>query len=1306
MENIGGSQAFSVEVQLLVDDALKKSERFKKELESVASAAEAEGKKIDKVFSDLGTGNLRRDFESLNKLSKEAFGELSASSQQYVKAIQDDIRALSQLEQMQSKLNDKYEDGEVTLDSYISAQARLSVLHDQIADAIRSNEQALRSETATMNMAEGSMESMQTQVALLTTAYMKLSQAQREGAEGQAILKNLSEVQAQLQNATVAMNKYAGAAGRQFNGLNFSIQQIARELPSLAMGPQMFFMAISNNLPIFTDELARARKEYASLQATGQKGIPVWKQVVKSLFSWQTAMAAGITLLVMHGDEIAEWITQLFKGKEAIDSVAEAVESMNKAIDAESLAGEIVNFEKLARAYKDIGENAEAKKKFLVEYKDEIERTGIAITDIYDADNLFIDNADNFIEAVKKRSLALAGMELAKEQYQKAIQEQVDNANVYKKRDTAMQNQDYYADLYSQQQAYLDNHPEISDNPLYLRQLEATRSNYEYWSNQVDTYNNRLNDNIEARIKEFKDAGDAYLDAANQLEGEADKILEDAGIRTSGEGEAKAINAINQRQSQIEALMNKNASERIRLQVDLENQVEQARIDAMSDGYEKSEAQRRLDNKKELQALAQQKQEYIDAVVQGEKEVFEAQENARAQQDKNYVKRVFDPSTVKVDTTLFDELEKQVKAGQLKSIRDSLNEVLKEVETFEQARLRIQDEYAEKRKVLYEKDGKTLRDGVEQANIDALYELEKDDVFKAWSDRLVNYTAETLELMLAEALEQLSILEATEGADPQDIVRTKEAADALVSSLSRLNAAHETSAGEIKKSESRWTDLNEVLSGTSGIFEDLGDAIPGVAGEIISAVGRISSAAGTLTNSLAALGKVKEDIQDNQRLLDQENSKMLPDVERIEELQDSLKELKSESVAAGMSVASAVAGIAASVISKITEVINANEAANEAAAQAAWEYAEALEQIQIKARIDKYDTIFGKDAWGSMLENADIVKDMRDNISGLFSDAQEARRHVPGRVSGWTNEIASALSGVSSKYNVAVTSDLRSGWQKFWGSGKGNVHTFNLGDYIREDGSVMVEELQTMYEANAEGMEEADKRLVKRLIQDGQILQEAMDSIASYISSLFDDVSLDVADSMITAFEKTGNVANATFEDIRQSIARSFAQDAIVHLLSKNVFTQEAEEKMTDLIESGDSEGALDYLDTLLSRVESLAPTINDTLKGVYGEYANSAQDTADGQERTSASKGIAQASQDSIDELNGRATAIQSHTFSINENMKTLVSTSAMMLDRLVGIENNTSHLEMIDDNIAILSREMGNLRSDLTLRGIRLAR
>ena len=119
-------------------------------------------------------------------------------------------------------------------------------------------------------------------------------------------------------------------AQRQLGGLHNSIQQIAREMPSLAMGPQMFFLAISNNLPIFTDELARARKEYDELQKSGKKGTPVWKQVLSSLFSWQTAMTTGIMLLVMYGDEIWKWTKDLFSAKKGVDEFSISLKEMTE----------------------------------------------------------------------------------------------------------------------------------------------------------------------------------------------------------------------------------------------------------------------------------------------------------------------------------------------------------------------------------------------------------------------------------------------------------------------------------------------------------------------------------------------------------------------------------------------------------------------------------------------------------------------------------------------------------------------------------------------------------------------------------------------------------------------------------------------------------------------------------------------------------------------------------------------------------------------------------------------------------------
>ena len=63
-------------------------------------------------------------------------------------------------------------------------------------------------------------------------------------------------------------------------------------------------------------------------------------------------------------------------------------------------------------------------------------------------------------------------------------------------------------------------------------------------------------------------------------------------------------------------LERKLALERAKEAVDLENQVEQARINAMADGGEKILAQRELDNKKELQAIDRAKEEYIQKEIQ------------------------------------------------------------------------------------------------------------------------------------------------------------------------------------------------------------------------------------------------------------------------------------------------------------------------------------------------------------------------------------------------------------------------------------------------------------------------------------------------------------------------------------------------------------------------------------------------------------------------------------------------------------------------------------------------------------------
>lgn len=128
-------------------------------------------------------------------------------------------------------------------------------------------------------------------------------------------------------NTTVDMD----AVSRKTNNLRMQFSQVARELPSLAMGPQMFILAISNNLPMLTDAIADVRKQNELLKASGQKSVPVWKQLASSLFSWQTALIAGISLLIVYGNDMIEWVKNLTKAKKELTETEKLQQAVNTA---------------------------------------------------------------------------------------------------------------------------------------------------------------------------------------------------------------------------------------------------------------------------------------------------------------------------------------------------------------------------------------------------------------------------------------------------------------------------------------------------------------------------------------------------------------------------------------------------------------------------------------------------------------------------------------------------------------------------------------------------------------------------------------------------------------------------------------------------------------------------------------------------------------------------------------------------------------------------------------------------------------
>lgn len=207
------------------------------------------------------------------------------------------------------------------------------------------------------------------------------------------------------------------------NNIKMSMAQIARELPAITMGPQMFFLAISNNIPLLQDALSSARKEFDALTAAGKTATPVWKQVAKAIVSPQAAIAVGITLLTVYGDEIVSFAKKMLSGKKEVISMKEAVENLNEEFNnnATDLAKSVTTVNNLAKEYRNLGDDMNAKKEFITKNKEEFDKLDVSINNVADADKLLINSTDAYIEAMSLRAEATAAYNLQVEANEELI---------------------------------------------------------------------------------------------------------------------------------------------------------------------------------------------------------------------------------------------------------------------------------------------------------------------------------------------------------------------------------------------------------------------------------------------------------------------------------------------------------------------------------------------------------------------------------------------------------------------------------------------------------------------------------------------------------------------------------------------------------------------------------------------------------------------------------------------------------------------------------------------------------------------
>lgn len=316
-------------------------------------------------------------------------------------------QGISELTKAQKGLNIESEEHRVITSHLTDAKIRLN-------SAVRGETSAVENSYKAINNQFKALNNLRKELDSTSEEYKQVT------AEANALYAKLMSMDKDIGVHSRNVGNYSSA----FDGLNMSVAQVARELPSLTMGANQFFLAISNNLPILYDNIKAYRAMAKEQKALGS----VWSALGKALFSWNTLITIGITLLAAFGGEIVEWIKKLINGEMRLNATEKALRKFNDAIEENGLGvGEqITQYEQLRVEWGKLADDMAAKEQFIVDNKDAFDALGVAIGNVIDAEHYLVEYTDDVIEAMALRGKAMAAQKLASESYEAALLKQME----------------------------------------------------------------------------------------------------------------------------------------------------------------------------------------------------------------------------------------------------------------------------------------------------------------------------------------------------------------------------------------------------------------------------------------------------------------------------------------------------------------------------------------------------------------------------------------------------------------------------------------------------------------------------------------------------------------------------------------------------------------------------------------------------------------------------------------------------------------------------------------------------------------
>lgn len=862
----------------------------------VASAQENAAKSTQTASDTINQASAQLQAANMNYAS--IIDTVQAYDSEVTKLTADTIankEAMNKIDADVKSLEKSYKNGAISLAEYTNQSALLKQRHAELMAQNQQYSALIKNHSTAIVSASGSYYEMNAAMLELQKRYKALSEADRESSVGKnlisqanALNNKLKEIDAQFGNYQRNVGNYASS----WNGLNVQTQQLLRELPSLTMSFNQFFLAISNNLPMFADELRRASEEFKRMKAEGLTAIPVWKQLLGSIFSWQSALVIGITLLSAYGSEIVKWVGSLFKAEKAVNEVASAETNLANA-RRKGISDSVKERTELELLYKATQDNKRSMKERIA-----------AIDELRSKYPSYFGNMSN--EEILVGKAAKSYKELRTELVANAIA----RAQLDKMTEISSQRYEAWIKRANQYNTYLKAQKKEEEAKLALEKAtqKAREKGIEEGSKRESVYLSKRRSDLEKAQEQTKKEEEAWksllkvtTDYDKTLEGMAKNINVGALVNDPGKSD-KDYEEAKKKTEEYAEYIKKITEDLAKSRIDLIADGRKKEIAEVSKEYEdrikeiKGNSEKEIELRKNLEtlkgkAIAEINDKYDKELLEIEKANLE-----------NRLASIGDNSNEELDKrlNLQIQLNNMMRDAEINDAEKNGNDVVAIRMKYMKRENDLIMQNLEERFGMIESNSDRMIDRQETAALKeanllkkqyANGEIGKEDYEKQLYDIGVKYAKARLETLMKEVEAEMALL------DPSS-EKYQDLEDRLINLQSQINGINYDDA---TKKREEWIDkFKEGLSGmnsaardalgeTAGIFEGLSDIMVDVAEDgklsfenMAQAVGKIVSGITSLMTDIydARIENIEKEQEANDEAYDKE-------IERIESLEEN-----------------------------------------------------------------------------------------------------------------------------------------------------------------------------------------------------------------------------------------------------------------------------------------------------------------------------------------------------------------------------------------------------------------------------------